>query len=248
MALMTQWLDSRLYPSFSNNWDDVLFREVILSRVAPWHHMLDLGAGAGIVPQMNFRGLVSRVSGVDPDPRVRTNPFLDEGRVGSGEALPYANESFDVVIADNVVEHLLDPVAVFSEVARVLKPGGMFMFKTPNKIHYMPTVARLTPHWFHRLYNKLRGRATRDTFPTCYRANTRAAVERIAQSVGLAVDSMQLVEGRPEYLRAMPVAYLLGWAYERAVNRIRVLERFRILLIATLRKPQWSKSKSQLAP
>jgi len=200
--------------------------------------MLDLGAGAGIVPQMNFRGLVNRVCGIDPDPRVQTNPFLDEGRVGTGEALPYENESFDVVIADNVVEHLRDPVVVFSEVARVLKPGGMFMFKTPNKFHYMPTVARVTPHWFHRLYNKFRGRATTNTFPTRYRANTRAAVGNVARGAGLVVESMQFVEGRPEYLRAIPPAYLLGWVYEQAVNRVRFLERFRILLIATLRKPR----------
>jgi SAM-dependent methyltransferase len=237
MSSLIQWLDSKLYPSFGRNWDDQLFREVVLSCIAPADRMLDLGAGAGIVPQMNFRGLVARVCGVDLDPRVRTNPFLDEGQVGGGEHLPYANETFDIVIADNVVEHLADPFAVFSEIARVLKPGGVFIFKTPNKLHYMPTIAKITPHWFHRFYNRLRGRAATDTFPTCYRANTPASVEKIGRLSGLVLNSIQLVEGRPEYLRGMALTYLLGWAYERAVNHIRILEQFRILLIATLRKP-----------
>jgi len=202
--------------------------------------MLELGAGAGIVPQMNFRGLVARVCGIDPDPRVRTNPFLDEAQVATGEKLPYADESFDIVIADNVVEHLSEPVAVFSEVARVLKPSGLFVFKTPNKLHYMPTMARLTPHWFHRIYNKMRGRAAVDTFPTQYRANTHAQVVKVANLAGLVVESVRLIEGRPEYLRPFALTYLIGWSYERAVNRVRMLEQFRILLVATLRKPSRS--------
>src|SRR4051812_31375895 len=176
MSSLTRWLDSRLYPSYGKNWDDTLFRDLILSRVAPHHHMLDLGAGAGIVQQMNFRGIVAHVCGIDVDPRVKQNPFLDDADVAAGEKLPYPDNKFDVVIADNVVEHLPDPMAVFSEVARVLKPAGLFMFKTPNKLHYMATIARFTPHWFHRAYNRTRGRAEADTFPTCYRANTPMAV------------------------------------------------------------------------
>jgi len=36
---------------------------------------LDLGAGAGIVSQMNFKGIASRVCGIDPDERVLSNPI-----------------------------------------------------------------------------------------------------------------------------------------------------------------------------
>jgi hypothetical protein len=54
----------------------------------------------------------------------------------------------------------------------VLKPTGILLFKTPNALHYMPLIARMTPHGFHRFVNKLRGRATIDTFPTRYRVNT----------------------------------------------------------------------------
>src|SRR2546422_4522275 len=87
--MLTRWLDARLYPSFKSNWDDVLFQEEVLSVLRAEYWLLDLGAGAGIVPQMNFRGRVTRVCGVDPDERVTVNPFLDEGRVGTGEAIPY---------------------------------------------------------------------------------------------------------------------------------------------------------------
>jgi SAM-dependent methyltransferase len=237
MSALTRWFDSKLYRSFESNWDDKLLRSAILSRLKPEFHVLDLGAGAGIVADMNFRNLVARMYGVDPDPRVEANPYLDEGRVGTGEHLPYGNEMFDVVFADNVVEHLADPAAVFTEVARVLKGGGLFVFKTPNRRHYMASIARLTPHRFHQAYNKMRGRAAGDTFPTRYLANTRPDVERVAKESGLVVESIEFIEGRPEYLRPFAFTYILGWGYERMVNISSLFEPFRIILIASLRKP-----------
>jgi SAM-dependent methyltransferase len=237
MGTLTGWMDAKCYPSFKSNWDDDLFRDEVLSVLKPEYSLLDLGAGAGIVPQMNFRGRVARACGVDPDERVRANPFLDDGRVGTGEALPYPADTFDVVISDNVVEHLTTPAQVFAEVARVLKPGGLFLFKTPNRRHYVATIARMTPHRFHQAYNRMRGRQAEDTFPTQYRANTRADVDKAAKAAGLVVDSVRFVEGRPEYLRSFSLGYLAGWAYERAVNASSLLESFRVILVARLRKP-----------
>ena len=156
--------------------------------------------------------------------------------MGRGEQIPFSDESFDIVIADNVLEHLENPAEVFGEVARVLKPSGHFLAKTPNLWHYMPTIARLTPHSFHQFFNRLRGREGEDTFPTRYRANTRAALERWAASAGFRLERARVIEGRPEYLRLNPITYAMGWAYERAVNGIPGLERFRVLLIADMVK------------
>lgn len=229
-------MDERLYPGVNRNWDDCLFRKRILDRLESSSLMLDLGAGAGVVEQMNFRGIAARVCGVDPDPRVTANHFLDEGKEGVGEKIPYDDETFDLVVADNVIEHLPHPMIVFAEVARVLKSGGSFLFKTPNRRHYMPIVAQMTPYWFHQYYNRLRGRAAVDTFPTYYRANSPRAIHRLAQATGMEVRSVELIEGRPEYMRVTPATYLVGWLYERAVNSIPHLEGCRVLIIASLRK------------
>jgi|SRR5882672_1487842 len=234
---MVAWLDRTFYPTFQNNWDDLFFRGEILSVIQPFYHVLDLGAGAGIVAQMNFLGRVARVCGVDPDPRVETNPYLDEGKVGVGESIPYPNSSFDIVFADNVLEHLDKPAQVFSEIHRVLKPGGLFLAKTPNRWHYMPVIARLTPHVFHQFVNRLRGRASRDTFPTRYRVNSPGAVRRCATSTGFELEGIRLCEGRPEYLRMTSITYLIGLFYERLVNGIPAFSRFRILLFVRLKKP-----------
>ena len=231
------WLDRKLYPGVPSRWDDERLRAAVLARLRPHHRLLDLGAGAGVVPQMNFRGRAARVCGLDPDPRVVDNPHLDEGRVGYGERIPYPDGRFDVVVADNVLEHLDDPERVFAEVARVLAPGGSFIVKTPNAWHYVPTIARCTPLSFHRFVCRLRGRAAIDTFPTRYRANTRSAIESLGARNGLTLASYATHEDRPEYLRISAPTYVLGWAWQRAVNALPGGARLRSVLIAELTKP-----------
>lgn len=242
MSRIVGWLDRRLYPEHGNNWDDQLFRDRILQHVNAQSIVLDLGAGAGIVSQMNFKGRVARICGVDLDPRVTDNPMLDEGRVADAGGIPYPDAMFDVVFADNVVEHLSEPAEVFREVRRVLKPGGIFLFKTPNKTHYMPLIARMTPHKFHQFVNRLRGRAEVDTFPTRYRSNTVADATAVAKDVSLSVERLERIEGRPEYLRIAWPLYLVGAAYERIVNSAEFLAPLRILLVAQLRKPATEES------
>jgi SAM-dependent methyltransferase len=238
MSRFVKYLDNKFYPEMSSNWDDEVFRDHILSTLKPHHRMLDMGAGAGIVSQMNFKNLASRVCGIDPDKRVLANPCLDEGRVAFGEDVPYPDESFDLIFADNVLEHLPDPEKVFAEIYRLLRPGGIFLGKTPNKWHYMPLIARLTPHRFHRWVNKWRGREGEDVFPTLYRANTEGDICKLARSTGLAVNLISRIEGRPEYLRMSIITYLPGLLYERIVNSLTFLSRFRILLVIELQRPK----------
>ncbi len=231
------WMDRTLYPSFRDGWDDWLLREAILDVLRTSDVVLDLGAGAGIVEAVDLRGRAARVCGVDPDERVLGNPYLDDAKVGTGDAIPYPDAYFDLAFCDNVLEHLEDPERVFREVARVLKPGGRFLVKTPNLRHYVAQIARLTPHWFHQFYNRVRGRASIDTFPTLYRVNTPEAVGRVAASAGLEVESVRLIEGRPEYLRTTVPTYVVGWVYERLVNTVPALEGYRVVLVALMRKP-----------
>lgn len=227
-----EWLDQTFYPKTGGHWDDDLFRERVLDQVgdrAP--DLLDIGAGAGILPQMDFRDRAGRVCGIDPDARVSENPYLLEARQGHAEDIPYPDESFDIAIANNVLEHLPEPARVFREVYRVLRPGGVFMAKTPNRIHYVPLVASLTPHRFHEWINRIRGRSKEDTFPTLYRANTPRKVKRLASAAGFRDAAIDLVEGRPEYLRFSSIPYAFGIAYERLVNGVSALRFFRVLLL-----------------
>src|SRR5690348_14751410 len=57
-----------------------------------------------------------------------------------GESLPFADQSFDVVLCDNVVDHAESPPKIVSELARILIPGGLLYF-TVNIHHQFYALA-----------------------------------------------------------------------------------------------------------
>ena len=230
------WIDRNLYPSFEDSWDIALFRQIVLDHLESSHVLLDVGAGAGIQHHMDFKDHAKLVCGIDPDPRVSANRFLHDGRIASAERIPWPDNTFDRVISNNVLEHLSDPATVFREIHRVLKPSGMFLFKTPNKWHYATLISRCTPHRFHEWFNRRRGRAAEDTFPTHYKANSSRGVRRYCRCAGLAVRSIRFYEGRPEYLRFSVPSYLAGCVYERTVNWCPRLSMFRVVIVGVIQK------------
>jgi SAM-dependent methyltransferase len=229
--------DRRFYSSYADNWSAQGYRDFVARYLNPTVSLLDFGAGRGGVAEHRFRELVARASGVDVDEAVLQNQFVDEARVMSPSSpIPYDDNSFDVVVSANVLEHVQDPDAVFAEIHRVLKPGGFFVFQTPNRRHYVPTIARLTPHSVHLWVNSQRGVDDRDTFPTVYRANTPATIRRLAKRHSFAVDRLDTVEGRPEYLRHFGLLYSIGVVYERTVNTVPLLASFRVVMLGALKK------------
>jgi SAM-dependent methyltransferase len=185
---------------------------------------------------MNFRGLCRAVYGLDPDSGVLSNPHCDLAKVGTGESIAWGDHTFDLVFADNVLEHLPEPEKVFAEVARVLKPGGLFLAKTPNLIHYVTITAQLTPTVNHQFINNLRGRAESGTFPTRHRANSATSLHRLAAGAGLRVVEIEHIEGRPAYMRVSQLLYPLRIVWERAVNSAGMFRNLRVLLVATFQK------------
>jgi ubiquinone/menaquinone biosynthesis C-methylase UbiE len=51
------------------------------------------------------------------------------------QQLPFASESFDVIISCETIEHLLDPQAALKEMARICRPGGFLYLTTPNYVN-----------------------------------------------------------------------------------------------------------------
>jgi SAM-dependent methyltransferase len=230
-------IDRRFYAAYADDWSAQAYRTFVTQHLPPHAALLDFGAGRGAQPQHSFRGSVARAAGVDIDEAVLENSQLDEAKVmAPGTPIPYADDTFDVVISANVLEHVAEPDFVFEEIRRVLRPGGIFVFQTPNKRHYVPAIARLTPHRFHLWVNKRRGVPDRDTFPTLYRANTPGAIRRLAERHAFSIERLATVEGRPEYLRAFAPLYPLGILYERTVNAASFLAPFRVVMLAALRK------------
>src|SRR5580700_2883120 len=111
-----------------------------------------------------------RLIGIDLDwEGLKNNPTVSAKIFGNLERLPFQSGSFDVATANMVVEHLANPDAVLREVHRVLKPGGLFIFHTPNVRSAMMRVASKMPQsWKTGLAILLEGRKEADVFPALY--------------------------------------------------------------------------------
>lgn len=187
---------ARFYPEigaggFSHVDGTVAFYSRVNALLQPDYTVLDLGAGRGAQLEQepaSFRGKlaliqgkVKKVIGVDVDQAVMGNPFLDEAHtIRIGEPYPFADQTFDLILSDWVLEHVADPRAFASEVNRVIKPGGWFCARTPNRWGMIGLITSLIPNSAHAgLIEKLQpGRESKDVFPTVYRLNTLAQLRR----------------------------------------------------------------------
>src|SRR4051794_40519493 len=121
--------------------------------------------------------------------------------------LPFDDQKFDLVTANMVVEHLDDPHSQFCEIARVLRPGGVFLMHTPNLRSYVSKVAKLLPDAAKQfLARMLDTRASEDVFPTFYRANTDDSIEAIASQAGLTLVAVHYTASSPVFGVIPPLA------------------------------------------
>jgi SAM-dependent methyltransferase len=172
------------------------FDAVVERRLRPDSAVLDLGCGrtGGIE---RFWRKARLAVGVDPN-----RQSLAERREGmavlqgGGDHLPFAGASFDMVVSVWVLEHLETPEHVFAEVARVLRPGGHFIFLTPNALNplvFGNRVGQVAPWLQRQLVSSVYGRDTGDTFAVRYRANTTSRLRTIASATGFSVSELRVI-------------------------------------------------------
>jgi SAM-dependent methyltransferase len=173
-------------------------------------------------------------------PEVKSNTTLAAAVTYDGARLPFGDSSFDGCVSNYVLEHVADPAKHFAEVARVLRPGGVYVTRTPNLFHYVAFVSSVVPHSSHvRLAKTLRGQTAQDHDPwvTHYRANTAGALSTLATGAAFRVATLQLVEKEPSYGRASPLLFFPMMLYERLVNSSDMFCSFRSSIIAAFQKP-----------
>lgn len=228
------------YYSRADGWVDgtTIFHGMCSSLIPSGAEILEIGSGPANETSEFLSGL-GNLQGVDIDPDIRTNKALSGAHVITGDAYPFPDDTFDACVSNYVNEHIADPLGHLREVRRVLKPGGVYIFRTPNRFHYTAVVSAVTPHWFHRLVaNRLRNLPpeTHDPYPTCYKMNSRSTIKRYAEDLGFDVEQCRLVEAEPSYGMVSRILFFPFMAYERVVNSSERLAGMRANIFGVLRK------------
>lgn len=166
----------------------ILDRLALYVELTPSSRILDVGSGVGgFVIACRNRGL--RAVGIEPD-RIGQGSELTSIQIarrriaepvfanGIGEVLPFADACFDLVIMNQVVEHVSDQAAVIREAGRVVRRGGVIYIACPNYLrfyepHYKIFWLPLLPKFLGRLYLQIRGRSPALLNQLTYTTNRR---------------------------------------------------------------------------
>jgi SAM-dependent methyltransferase len=217
------------------------FHELIQRHVSRDKHILELGPGPKNRTSDYLCSNYASVDGLDVDEGAKQNPALRKVNIyKEGDPWPITDDNYDAIIANYVVEHLPSPIRMMEEAYRILRPGGLFCFRTPNLWHYVSVVSWLTPHWLHKLVaNSLRNLPSgfRDPYPTCYRMNRRITVRSIMHKVGFKEIELYTIEKEPSYGMSSRILFFLFMGYERVVNSSTFFSMFRANLLGAFMKP-----------
>ena len=113
--------------------------------------VLDLGAGSGSMSQL-MHGVGYAVEACDLEPALFQFPAVECRRADLTDRLPYDDATFDGVVCVEVLEHLDGHERFFREVQRILKPGGVFLFTTPNVMSIKSRLSFLWTGFEHSFY------------------------------------------------------------------------------------------------
>ncbi len=116
------------------------------ARAENMQRILDIGSGGGwnslLAGYMGFTVTCVDLSKASLENVGQTADFLSirhklSMAVGNSYKLPFLDESFDIVIASHIIEHLDEPSDMLVEIRRVLKKGGVLMLSCPSLNHWM---------------------------------------------------------------------------------------------------------------
>lgn len=219
-----------------------VYEEVLNKYVNPSVDWVEMGCGHSVLPswrQVQEQQLIKNckaIFGIDYDwESLKAHSTILRKLRGDITRLPFKNESFDLVTANMVVEHLDDPNRQFTEINRILRTKGIFLFHTPNAKGYGVLLSRLVPEFLKgKLIHLVEGREEHDVFETHYAANTEESIKTLAQSNGFEVVESHLLMTDAIFAVFPPLAIIeLMWIRLLMSEPMRA---FRTNIIVALRK------------
>jgi len=218
------------------------YEEALRELITPRTTWLDIGCGHQVLPEWRLdaeRELVGRasyVAGIDADSAsLAKHRTIKNISAGDAKNLPFPDNRFTLITANMVVEHLADPRRAFAEIRRVLAPGGVFLFHTPNVNGYIISVNKYLSNRIKKLAAKvLEGRSSEDVYPTFYRCNSEEAIIETAVASGLEVKQIHYIPSTATFARILPMAAVeLLWI---RATMLQSLARYRTNILGQLYK------------
>ncbi len=171
--------------------------------------LLDIGCNSGIYLRQ-YKG--GRAFGADLSKTVlqKADPQTMFLAVADAEALCFRSQSFDHLLCSEVLEHCLNPRAVFAEIFRVLKPGGTALLTTPN-------YKKKKPEWIELGTLRAYGISTtceKGYYHTAYKPDE---LRLLALNTGLDVIECGTLEKEVKYAAKIPALFLISC---RFINRL----------------------------
>jgi SAM-dependent methyltransferase len=180
----------RLRREFHYDTPDDVYEALVAGTVAPGMRWLDAGCGRHLFPsnpelERALSQRCARLVGVDPDPTLQENPWVHEKVAGILDDFD-GKGAFDLVTLRMVAEHVADPERCVQSIHRALRQGGLAVVYTVFAGSPMPLLTRLAPMSLRHVVKQwLWGTQPKDTFPTCFRMNTRGVLQRLFAGVGM---------------------------------------------------------------
>ena len=233
-------LERKITPSLKVS--HFVYENILKTHIISEMKWLDLGCGHNIFRPWRFTEEVelvtncSFIAGVDICLESLKKHRTIINKIQSNiNQLPLKGNSFDIVTTNMVIEHLEKPHIYFQEVNRILRPGGLFIFHTPNSLSYKTIAARMIPDILKkRLIYILEGRGDDDVFKTWYRANTKGTITKLADSTSFEIIDIMMMTSPAECMVIPPLAAIeLLWI--RLLMKS-MFEALRPYIIAILKK------------
>jgi ubiquinone/menaquinone biosynthesis C-methylase UbiE len=219
-----------------------IYEEVLRKKIDDNVKWIDLGCGHHLLPlwrKDNEEELIRKakqVVGIDYDLlSLHKHRTIRNCVQSSIDELPFPNNYFDIATANMVVEHLDNPRLQFSEIHRVLRKDGIFIFHTPNEKGYFSVARKLISNKTARVLARfLDGRDETDVFEIQYKANNENAITQLAKDTGFEIDEIKFICTDAILAKVPPLVFFeLLWI---RLLMGKSLQKWRTNLIVVLRK------------
>jgi SAM-dependent methyltransferase len=214
-----------------------ILERAILNHLDPGCTVLDIGCGRRAPNLRQLKGRARTLIGIDlVDFELEdAELLLVNADVCDMAAVP--SGSVDLSYSRSVMEHIKNVRAAYSEINRVLKPGGKYIFLTPSAWDYASIFAYLVPNRFHGKMTRItEGRHETEVFPTLYRSNTFRKISKLAAASNFAMERFEYLGQYPCYFAFSKPLFYIGVSYEKLLERHRRLHFLRGWILCILAK------------